>query len=135
MEKSKQEWSRRKFINTVTGAGSAIVLSPMLSWTVDEADSRVAAIVAKTIGIDTHNHIDVPLNAAELPGPKVDMAGEMKKSGLSAICMTFAIDYQQLHNEGEAYDRFINGLNAMDKVLESKQYEALHEPVGYSFCS
>jgi membrane dipeptidase len=119
MEKSQQEWSRRKFINTLTWAGALIILNPMLSWAVDEADPRVAAIVAKTIGIDTHNHIDVPLSASELPGPKVGLADEMKKSGLSAICMTFAVDYQQLRNPGEAYDRFINGLNAVDKVLES----------------
>jgi microsomal dipeptidase-like Zn-dependent dipeptidase len=33
--------------------------------------------------------------------------------------MTFAVDYQQLRNPGEAYDRFINGLDAMDKMLES----------------
>ena len=44
--------------------------------------SRVADIVATTIGIDTHNHIDVPLTAAEMPGPDIDLAGEMKRSGL-----------------------------------------------------
>ncbi len=43
----------------------------------------------------------------------------MKKSGLSAICMTFAVDYQKLRNPGDAYDRFINGLTAMDTMLES----------------
>ncbi|MFT3935051.1 MAG: membrane dipeptidase [Chitinophagaceae bacterium] len=111
--------SRRWFINTMSGAGGALMLNPFFSWTIDEVDPRVAAIVAKTIGVDTHNHIDVPISAAELPGPIVDMAGDMKKSGLSAICMTFAVDYQQLRNPGEAYDRFINGLTAMDKILET----------------
>lgn len=119
MKKFRQEWSRRKFIRTLTGAGAIIALNPLSSRAAGEIDPRVAAIVAKTIGIDTHNHIDVPLNATELPGPKPDLAGEMKKSGLSAICMTFAVDYQQLRNPGEAYDRFINGLKAMDGVLES----------------
>jgi membrane dipeptidase len=119
MEKTQQKWSRRKFISTLTGTGAVIILNPRLSWSLDEVDPRVAAIVAKTMGIDTHNHIDVPLKATELPGPKVDLAGEMKKSGLSAICMTFAVDYQQLGNPGEANDRFINGLNAMDRLLES----------------
>jgi membrane dipeptidase len=117
--KSQQEWSRRKFINILTGTGAVIILNPRWSWAVGEPDPRVAAIVAKTIGIDTHNHIDVPINAAELPGPKVDLAGDMRKSGFSAICMTFAVDYQKLNNPGEAYDRYINGLNAMDKLLES----------------
>jgi membrane dipeptidase len=80
----------------------------------DLADPRVAEIVASTLGIDTHNHVDVPLTAAELPGQDLDLAGEMKRSGLSAICMTFATDYQP----GDAYDRFLKGLTAMDRQLE-----------------
>jgi membrane dipeptidase len=119
MEKSQQEWSRRKFITRLTGTGALIILNPPFSWTAVDVDPSVAAIVARTIGIDTHNHVDVPLNTSELPDPNVDLAGEMKMSGLSAICMTFAVDYQQIHNPGEAYDRFLNGLNAMDRVLES----------------
>ncbi|WP_428668552.1 dipeptidase [Runella sp.] len=83
----------------------------------DEIDPKVAKIVADTIGIDTHNHIDVPIIAAEVPGPNIDLIGEMKKSGLSAICMTFAVDYQPLRNPGDAYERFINGLAAMDQQL------------------
>ncbi|MEO5889227.1 MAG: hypothetical protein ABIQ31_03190 [Ferruginibacter sp.] len=105
MDKSQQGWSRRKFINTLTGTGAVVVLNPLMAWTVDKVDPRVAAIVAKTIGVDTHNHIDVPLDATALPGPKVDLAGEMKKSGLSALCMTFAVDYQELRNPGDAYKR------------------------------
>jgi hypothetical protein len=27
--------------------------------------------------------------------PDIDLTGEMKRSGLAAICMTFATDYQQ----------------------------------------
>jgi membrane dipeptidase len=119
MEKSQQNWSRRKFITTLSGTGAVIILNPLMSWTDESVDPRVMSIIAKTMGIDTHNHIDVPLNASELPGPNVDLAGEMGKSGLLAICMTFAVDYQKLQNPGEAYDRFINGLNAMDKVLEN----------------
>ncbi|MEN2402009.1 membrane dipeptidase [Flavobacterium sp. MC2016-06] len=119
MEKLQREWSRRKFMYTLTGAGTLVMLNPMITWAAEIYDPRIAAIVAKTIGIDTHNHIDVPLNKAELPGPKIDLNSEMKKSGLSAICMTFAVDYQKLNNAGEAYDRFLNGLTAMDTVLES----------------
>ncbi len=117
MENS-QQWSRRKFLTTLGGAGAVMMLNPLLSWTVSEIDPRVAKIVANTIGIDTHNHIDVPLNSKELPGPKVDLMGEMKKSGLSAISMTFAVDYQKLENPGDAYNRFITGLDAMDTILQ-----------------
>ena len=80
-------------------------------------DPRVAKIVANTIGIDTHNHIDVPLDKAELLGPMLDLPGELKKSGLSAIVMTFATDYKRNIQPGEAYERYLNGLSAMDKVL------------------
>ncbi len=107
--------SRRQFFSTVaTTAGAAILLPPRLGWAADISDPRVAGIVAKTIGIDTHNHIDVPLTAAEMPGPDIDLAGEMKRSGLSAICMAFATDYQP----GDAYDRFLKGLASMDRQLE-----------------
>jgi microsomal dipeptidase-like Zn-dependent dipeptidase len=117
--KSQPTWSRREFLTaiTVAGAGTAMLLNPLAAWAVDEVDPRVAAIVAATIGIDTHNHIDVPLTTAEVPGPNIDLAGEMKRSGLSAICMTFALDYQKLQNPGEAYERFKNGFTSMDQQL------------------
>jgi membrane dipeptidase len=106
--------SRRQFLSTVAKTAGAAILRPRLALAADITDPRVADIVAKTIGIDTHNHIDVPLTAAEMPGPNLDLAGEMKRSGLSAICMTFATDYQP----GDAYDRFLKGLASMDRQLE-----------------
>lgn len=102
----------------ITGAGTVMMLSPLAAWAVEGIDPRVAAIVASTIGVDTHNHIDVPLLTAEVPGPNIDLAGEMKQSGLSAICMTFAVDYQQLSKPGDAYDRFTNWLTSMDQQLK-----------------
>jgi membrane dipeptidase len=95
-------------------AGASIMLRPQSGWAADITDPRVADIAAKTIGIDTHNHIDVPLTAAEMPGPDIDLTGEMKRSGLSAICMTFATDYQP----GDPYDRFLKGLESMDRQLQ-----------------
>jgi membrane dipeptidase len=119
MKKTHGNWSRRKFIHGLTGAGTVMMLNPRWSVASAKSDPGVDTIVAKTISIDTHNHIDVPLNVTEFPGPVVDLSGEMKKSGLSAICMTFAVDYQPLQNPGDAYDRFVNGLNAMDRILQS----------------
>jgi membrane dipeptidase len=107
--------SRRQFLSAAgLTAGAAITLGPRSVWAADTIDSRVADTVAETIGIDTHNHIDVPLTAADMPGPDIDVAGEMKRSGLSAICMTFATDYQF----GDAYDRFLKGLASMDAQLK-----------------
>lgn len=118
--KTQPTWSRREFLTaiTVAGAGTAMMMNPLATWAIDEVDPRVAKIVADTIGIDTHNHIDVPLTPTEVPGPNIDLAGEMKQSGLSAICMTFALDYQKLQKTGEAYERFMNGLASMDQQLE-----------------
>jgi len=107
--------SRRQFLSTAAiTAGAAILLRSRSGWAADRTDPRVNDIVGTTIGIDTHNHIDVPLSAAEIPGPNIDLASEMKLSGLSAICMTFATDYQA----GDAYDRFLKGLASMDRQLE-----------------
>jgi membrane dipeptidase len=95
-------------------AGAGLLMRSRLGWATDAVDPRVAEIVAETIGIDTHNHIDIPLTGAAMPGPDLDLAGEMKRSGLSAVCMTFATDYQP----GDAYDRFLKGLAYIDRQLE-----------------
>src|ERR1700683_4126412 len=109
--------TRRKFLAQTAAAGTMMLLKPR-AWAFDDVDPRVGTIVGSTIGIDTHNHIDVPLTTDEAPGPTIDLAGEMKRSGLSAICMTFAVDYQRLQNPGDAYVRFKNGLTSMDQQLE-----------------
>ena len=119
MESSNLNWTRRKFIGTVTGGGAAIVLNPFNSWVVFEPDPKVKAIVARTIGIDTHNHLDVPFKANEFKGQKYDLATEMKYSGLTAICMTFCVDRPKLEKEGEAYERFIMSLDEMDEILKA----------------
>lgn len=118
MQLTRQEWSRRKFIFALTGVGSAMILNPLCSWANDEIDPKVLAIVAKTMGIDTHSHLDVSLTSAQVPATTFDLVGDFKKSGLSAICMTFAVDYQKLQNDGDAYNRFINGLDATDILLK-----------------
>jgi len=112
-----KNWTRRNFIKA-SGAGASLLFSPILGWAGLEEDP-VLRIVRSTIGIDTHNHIDVPLHKSEFPGPVLDLKGEMKRSGLGAMCMTFAVDYQKLTREGEAYERFLNGLEAMDEVIRA----------------
>ena len=114
MKELEASCSRRRFLSTIAGAGADMALGACFAWAADITDSRVDEIVATTIGIDTHNHIDVPLTAADMPGPDIDLKGEMKRSGLSAICMTFATDYQP----GDAYDRFLKGIGSMDRQLE-----------------
>ncbi len=118
---NKQQWSRRNFITTVAGTGAIAMFAPLASLAFNLNDPTVDEIVKNTIGIDTHNHIDVPLDTDELPGPKLDLPGEMKTSGLAAIVMTFATDYKRNVQPGEAYQRFLNGLTAMDKVLSDNK--------------
>ena len=115
--------SRRKFLATVSAASAAVSLWPLISRAADEVDPKVAALVASTLGIDTHNHIDGPTNAADMPGPDIDLAGEMKRSGLSAICATFALDYQKPGPAGEVNERFGNALDAMDAQLKRNQMQ------------
>jgi membrane dipeptidase len=115
MKEFQTSYSRRRFLSAITmTAGAGMILRSPSAWAAGVADAHVSKIVAATIGIDTHNHIDVPLTTAEMPGPDVDLASEMKRSGLSAICMTFATDYQR----GDAYDRFLKGMASMDRQLE-----------------
>jgi membrane dipeptidase len=115
--------------------GAAVAFTPLSARAADEIDPKVASIVSNTIGIDTHNHVDVPLTAADVPGPDLDLAGEMKRSGLSAICATFAVDYQKLGEPGVAHDRFLNALTSMDaqlarshlpRALNLKEVQAAH---------
>src|ERR1700750_3164441 len=55
--------SRRDFLAAVAGMGATMVLRPSGAVAADDVDPRVAELVASTIGVDTHNHIDVPLTA------------------------------------------------------------------------
>jgi microsomal dipeptidase-like Zn-dependent dipeptidase len=125
MKQFKVKCSRRRFLSAFAmTTGAQIMLRSRPAWAANITDPRVAGIVAATIGIDTHNHIDVPLTAAEMPGPDIDIAGEMKRSGLSAICMTFATDYQP----GDAYDRFLKGLESMDRQLKRNSMKRSLDP-------
>ena len=91
--------------------------TPLTSWATDEPDPNVKRILAKTIGIDTHNHMDVPFNPEAFKPQNYDLANELKSAGLTAICMTFSVDRPKLEKEGEAYDRFTTSLNQMDQML------------------
>ncbi|RRA50023.1 peptidase M19 [Acidipila sp. EB88] len=95
--------------------GAAALGGARPAWSQRDAlDPRTLRIAAETSGIDIHNHIDVPLTGAGMLGPDLDLKGEMQRAGLSAICMTFATDYQP----GDAYGRFLNALAAMDHQLQ-----------------
>lgn len=118
MKQINQEWSRRNFIIGATSAGALLLLNPFSGWASEKRDSRVAKIVARTMGIDSHNHVDVPFNPSDFAAQSFGFAEEIKKSGLSAICMTFCVDRPTLNEKGEAFDRFMLALDEMDILLE-----------------
>jgi len=118
MNSNNQNWTRRKFIANSTAVGAALVFNPFTSWGENEIDPKVKELVAKTIGIDTHNHMDMPFKINEFESQNYDLATQMKISGLTAICMTFSVDRPKLDYEGEAYERFLANLNEMDEVLK-----------------
>jgi membrane dipeptidase len=118
MKNNQNKFTRRRFILTSTGVGATLLLNPFSTWANAESESEVATIVARTIGIDTHNHLDVPFTGEAFMAQKYDLAVEMRKSGLSAICMTFQVDRPDLTRKGEAYERFITCLDEMDEILK-----------------
>ena len=129
MNEINQGWTRKQFIATAASAGAAFMFNPFTAFATHEPGPGVKEIVSKMIGIDTHNHMDVPFNSAEFKGQQYDLATEMKSSGLTAICMTFCVDRPKLNKEGEAYDRFIMSLDEMDEILKAN---SLSRALNYS---
>ena len=92
--------SRRTLLRGLTAAGGAAFLGPSMpanAWGQEGVDPRVAKIVEDTISLDMHNHDGQPTFAKapadRKPDPTgVNLPGEMKKAGLSAICLTYAVD-------------------------------------------
>lgn len=85
-----------------------------------EADPRVAQIVARTIVVDMHSHVQLPFLrdlATPNPDPDIDLAGEMKRAGFSAICQTYDVDTVESHVVGEYYASYRQSLVFEDRLL------------------
>lgn len=95
----------------ITLTSSAQQTEEKLFWA--QADT----LCAKLLTMDAHNHIDVPMMTENMPGPHVDLRRAMQKAGMSAVGMTFAVDYVQPLKEGQEYERFINAMTAQDSIL------------------
>ena len=117
--------SRRTLLKAVGGVGGAALLGR--SWLPGTAfaqtiDPRVAKIVADTISVDMHNHDGQPgfakTPADAKPDPAgVDLAAQMKKAGLSAICLTYAVDGYGTPQPGEWYKFHLQCLDHDDRLL------------------
>ncbi len=78
---------------------------PWLNAADDEVDPRVAQVMSGIIGIDMHNHVypagTEPHPQRGQPGrqeeqqqaPDLSLAEELKRSGLTAVCASFVLDF------------------------------------------
>jgi membrane dipeptidase len=146
--------SRRSFLTTAAGASGAMLLGPawlhLAGEAVDPIDPGVAQVMAKTIGIDMHNHV-YPAGTEPHPqhegqpsrqqteqpqGPELSIAEELRRSGLTAVCASFVMDFAPNNKPGDARENFLHWLTAIDAQLEKghirralnlKDLEAAHD--------
>src|SRR5580704_14493339 len=124
--------SRREFLTTAVGAGGAMLLGPgWLNTAGEEVDTRVAQVVSGTIGIDLHNHV-YPVGTGPYPQrgqpqpheeqqqADLSLAEELKRSGLTAVCASFVLDFTPNDKPGAARDKFLRWLTAIDAQLEKE---------------
>ena len=117
MLRPRPEGSRRGVLGGIVGlAGAAFI--PQGTAHAAAGLSKVADLVGSSLGIDMHNHVDVRMADGETPPAGDGLAVQMKRSGLSAICMTFAVDYVPLVRPGQPFERFERALSEMDAILE-----------------
>ncbi len=94
-------------------------------------DPRVAQVMSKTIGIDMHNHV-YPAGTEPHPqggpsggpqgspqqGSALSLAEELKRSGLTAVCASFVLDFTPIHQPGDARENYLRWLSVIDAELE-----------------
>ena len=132
LKNNEPNLSRREFLTTAVGAGGAMLLWPAwLNAAGDGVDPRVAQVMLGTIGIDMHNHV-YPAGTEPHPqhggqprrqeeqqqAPGLFLAEELKRSGLTAVCASFVLDFAQNDKPGDARDNFLRWLTAIDAQLE-----------------
>ena len=132
MKNTCSDLSRREFLMTAAGAGGAMLLGPgWLNTAGDGVDPRVAQVVSGTIGIDLHNHVypvgtgPYPQRGQPQPNEEqqkaaLSLAEELKRSGLTAVCASFVLDFTPNDKPGAARDKFLRWLTAIDAQLEKE---------------
>ena len=131
MSKSYPSLSRREFLTIAAGAGGAMLLGPAwLNAAGEGLDPRVAEVMSRTIGIDMHNHVypagtephpqqgQPPRQEEQPQAPSVSLAEEVKRSGLTAVCASFVLDFAPNGKPGDALDKYLGWLTAIDAQLE-----------------
>jgi membrane dipeptidase len=116
--------SRRDFLTTALGASGAMLLGPTwLSAASEAVDPRVAQVMSRTIGIDMHNHVYPPGTEPQRQEERslahdLSIGEELKRSGLTAVCASFGLDFLPNKQPGEARDNYLRWLTAVDAQLQ-----------------
>ena len=81
------------FLNRAASASGAVLLGRAYELH-DAVDPRVAKVMAGTVSIDMHNHV-YPAGTEPRPqhGPEVLIVEELKRSGLTAVCASYVLDF------------------------------------------
>jgi membrane dipeptidase len=103
-----------------------------------DVDPRVAQIVSRTTAVDMHSHVQIrfvtdPADAKA--DPDIDLAGEMKRSGFSAVCQTFNLDaagieagdYYKYNLQALAFEDRLLARNHMRRALNLKELQTAHD--------
>jgi membrane dipeptidase len=138
MKGHRLNFSRRRFLTALAGTSGAMLLGPDRLRSA-EIDPRVAQIVSGTIAVDMHNHVQIRFlkdPADTKPDPDLDIAGEMKRSGFSAICQTYSLDaigsaevgdYPRYYLQTLAFEDRLLARNQMGRALNFKDLQTAHE--------
>ncbi|MGC4043018.1 MAG: membrane dipeptidase [Armatimonas sp.] len=111
-------------------AGGALLLGPTLAnASAEDEDPRVVQVLAKTIGIDMHNHV-YPAGTEPHMGPprqesqtaavtpELSIANELKQAELTAVCASFVLDFAPNKKPGDARENYLHWLTAIDTELQ-----------------
>jgi membrane dipeptidase len=144
--------SRRQVMSALAGTGAALLLGPdrmqAAQGPLFELDPRVPEIVARTITVDMHNHVEVPYvkNPADSkPDPETDLASEIRRSGFIALCETCDVDtprvnaddYYKYNQQVFAFDDRLFERNHIRRALTLKDLEMAHaqrQPIVIQAC-
>lgn len=125
MERNRSNRSRREFLTAMAATGGAMLLGPdqlkAAELQPNAVDGRVAQIVAKTIAVDMHSHVQIRFGKKptdSIPVPAIDVAGEMKRSGFSAVCQTYGLDGGGGVEPGNDHEYYLQTLAFEDRLLE-----------------
>jgi membrane dipeptidase len=111
-----KQFSRRDFLASAALAGPALLKA-----------------ATGTVSIDMHNHVypagtEPGRGGQQQPqGTGLQMAEEIRRSGLTAVCASFVLDQTPIQKPGDARDTFLRWLTAMDaELVKGKMRRALN---------